>query len=112
MKQLAPFKIKFKKATKDMTDKTKHYTFTTPEFHLSYNGCIGDNIFDRVLVKLGEAKDRIGKDETALHDEVTDMWYILNGDFRKQYEACTSFKQLMDVYTYYRPKYRSDFSTD
>ena len=49
-------------------------------------------------------------DETALC--VDDEFYILNGDYRKQYEPVTTRQEAMDIYNKYKDKNRSRWSTD
>lgn len=82
-------------------------------FTISYNPNIVPNVFDTFLVGLGEAEDRVGKDETALFTiKSQKMWRILNGDFRKEYEKCKTISSALKVYNKYKAKNRSDFSTD
>ena len=39
-----------------------------------------------------------------------DGWYVLNGDFRKEYEKCSSVKELKSVYKINKNK-KSDWAT-
>lgn len=50
-------------------------------------------------------------EETALYNEKTSVWYILEGDFRKEYEACNSFEECLEVYKNNIDK-RSNWSSD
>ena len=54
-----------------------------------------------------------GAEETALFNTETRIWYILNGDFRKQYEevAHEGFNACLEVYKK-NIQHRSDWSTD
>lgn len=52
-----------------------------------------------------------GGEETAL--EIDSTWYILQGDFREEYEqAFPDKKALLEIYNKYKLKYRSLSSTD
>jgi len=88
-------------------------------FYISYNPCIRDCIFDKILTTVTTIKPRIGKSETALvipakeKSIIPQEFFILNGDFRKEYEACgDNQKKCMKVYTNNKKKYDSDFSTN
>ncbi len=37
-------------------------------------------------------------EETALRDKINNEWYILEGDFRKEYEVCSTLEECMEVY--------------
>lgn len=86
-------------------------------FYISYREEVLLNPADELLVEMGVAKSRTGKDETALyvedHSKFGGSWYILNGDFRKMYlEAFPDKEKCLAVYNEYKDMFRSDFSTD
>lgn len=91
---------------------SSNYVLKGKGYYISYNPCIEPNPFDEGLGLLGVAESRIGLDETALRDEKNNIWYILNGDFRKEYEKCRSLKECIKVYSKNKKLHRSDFSTD
>lgn len=81
-------------------------------FYLSYNPATGAGNPTAILLSslLGQEN---GKEETALRNESTGIWYILNGDFRKQYEEVVSngFDACLAVYKE-NIQHRSEWSTD
>lgn len=82
--------------------------------HLSYRAEMPDTPIDELIVwfapLVGQTvKSRVGKNETALN--VNNTWYILNGDFRKDYDKCKTVSDCLKVYKK-NIKHRSDFSTD
>ena len=48
--------------------------------------------------------------ETALYIAKKDCYLVLNGDFRKEFEACANLMQCLLVYKQLAPKYRSKWS--
>jgi hypothetical protein len=48
-------------------------------------------------------------EETALYINATDSYLILDGDFRNEYEVCTTLKQCKAVFKKYAPRYRSKY---
>lgn len=54
----------------------------------------------------------IDNEETALYVQHDDYYLILDGDFRKEYETCTTLKQCMAVYQKLAPRYKSRWSMD
>ncbi len=51
-------------------------------------------------------------EETALYITSTDVYLILNGDFRKEYERCTTVYECLSVYRKYSPAFRSKWSME
>lgn len=51
-------------------------------------------------------------EETALYIQETDCYCILDGDFRKDFEACATLKQCLLMYEKLAPWYRSKWSMD
>ena len=51
-------------------------------------------------------------EETAIYIQEKDCYLILDGDFRKDYEACTTLQQCLFIYQQYAPWYRSKWSMD
>lgn len=80
-------------------------------YYLSYNPRIGSGLINVMGMALG-IEDRSGDDETALYVESTNKWYILNGDFRKEYERCENLDECLLVYEAHKDNHRSDWSTD
>ena len=79
-------------------------------FYISYNPKTGvGNPFAMILGEITNIPN--GLPETAIHFENT--WYILNGDFRSQYEAVAEngIKAVLKVYQQ-NIIHRSDWSTD
>jgi len=54
----------------------------------------------------------IDSEETALYIQNRDCYLILDGDFREEFEDCTTIKQCLAVYKSYAPQYRSKWSMD
>lgn len=79
-------------------------------FYVSYRAEMIDNPIDNLVNMFTQTESRIGKDETAL--SAGGVWRVLNGDFRKDYEKCTTLAQSLKVYEKHKDKYRSVFSTD
>lgn len=75
-------------------------------FYISYNP---EPIFDDIPMFNSDKES----DETALYNRKTNIWYILNGDFRKAYLKVykKGFKACLAVYKK-NIKKRSSFSTD
>lgn len=87
-------------------------------FYISYNPKTGENYasIDQLLIGFLASKltgHENGKEETALYNRVNGVWYILNGDFRKEYEAVAhdGFTACLNVYKR-NIQHRSDWSTD
>lgn len=83
-------------------------------FYISYNPHTGkDHNFLTDLGNLlgGDLKDG---EETALYLEKRHLWLILEGDFRKEYEAVFSkgLKACEAVYKKHKESKRSNWSTD
>lgn len=55
-------------------------------------------------------EEDVDAEETALYIQDKDYYLILDGDFRKEYEACATLRQCMAVYKLYAPLYRSQWS--
>lgn len=77
------------------------------DFYISYNSCPGTGI----LMFMADN----GGDETALVDirDGKSTFYILNGDFRKEYEKAFSggFKKCFIVYSKHKKAANSSWST-
>lgn len=84
--------------------------------YISYNPQTQDyfELTELVNSLLGEDKLKDGlKDgeETAIYDKQGDVWYILEGDFRKKLEKCETLEKCLEVYKANIDK-RSEWSTD
>lgn len=87
------------------------------EVFISYNECVRAGRLGSDFGPLCDIADMIsGADnesgeETALL--IDDVWYILQGDFRKEYEAVYPYKdKCMAIYDKHKAKHRSNSSTD
>lgn len=56
--------------------------------------------------------DGDGGPETALYEKSSDKFFILNGDFRKEYEEAPNWSLCMNIYNKYKGEKRSSWSTD
>lgn len=92
-------------------------TLTAEDFYISYNPATGDDELGSLITMLGNA---ISPDELSMRDgEETALrgpdraWYILEGDFRKEYEEAfpKGFEACLQVYKANISK-RSNWSTD
>lgn len=63
--------------------------YINKEVIISYNPCTRSSFFDMFMPSGG-------KEETALIYK--DKYYILNGDFRKQYEKCKNITEARKVF--------------
>lgn len=54
----------------------------------------------------------VDSEETAIYIQDKDCYLILDGDFRRAYEACTTLKQCLIVYKKHAPIFRSKWSMD
>jgi hypothetical protein len=87
------------------------------DWYVSYNPSIKDNQWDKllgVLAPIYEGKEiipRTGKDETAFIKRGSITFYVLNGDFRKELEVCSSFEEALEVFKK-NIKHKSSFSMD
>lgn len=80
------------------------------EFYISYNPKTVDNAIGDMLSAITGIPN--GKEETAIYGP-DKIWYILNGDFRKEYEAVfpLGFEACIEVYRR-NILHRSEWSTD
>lgn len=85
---------------------------SSDKFYISYNPatCAGNPIALLIGAIVGAEN---GREETALRDDVAEVWYILNGDFRKEYEEAAphGFNACLEVYKK-NIQHRSEWSTD
>ena len=83
--------------------------------HISYNPETGKGPFiGRVITDILNEFGQNVKDgeETALYNEESDVWRILTGDFRKEYEkAFPRFEECLKVYNE-NIKHRNNYSID
>lgn len=79
--------------------------------YVSYNPSIQGGWADTLLVIMGQAKSRKGRDETAFKTYSDGEWRILNGDFREEYSKCSTRDECIAVYDKYKAEFGSDFST-
>lgn len=77
-------------------------------YYISYAD-IKNNADIRALGKMCNIKESRNGIETALCYD--NKFYILNGDFRKEYEGCMCAEDCMEVYKK-NIKHRSEWSTD
>lgn len=82
---------------------------TTDEFHISFRAAILNSSLDQLGILFG-FENNIGKPETAVN--MNGVWYILNGDFRKEFEEAANKGPLAVLETIGTlSKYKSDWST-
>ena len=85
-------------------------------FHISYNPNTGSTMvgkmMDEILNIFSPAEKKGGGEETALCKD--EKFYILNGDFRKEYEKLVpkGFDACYKFYLKNKEKYGSPFSSD
>ncbi len=81
--------------------------------HISYNSNTEDTFKSSlafILNMMGE--DVSNGEETALYVKKDDIWHILTGDFRREYEAVfPNIKKCLEVYEKNK-KFKSNWSTD
>lgn len=87
-------------------------------FYISYNPGVGGALMDTLgsmaALVSGDTDFMKRQEETALYDERGGIWYILNGDYRKEYgEAYKGgLARCLEVYEKYKADFRSVWSTD
>lgn len=88
------------------------------DFYISYNPCT-DNRFGitdiaNVAAALARQPEMKDGEETALFHEKKNIWYLLEGDFRKEYEVAfpKGFMECLAVYKKHKKTNRSNWSTD
>lgn len=89
------------------------------EFRISYNPIAGALSDSNPMASLAQALGGIfngenePQEETALYHYESDVWRILRGDFRTEYEqAWPDWDKCLAVYEKNRDKYRSGWSSD
>lgn len=94
---------------------THNYVLNFKDFYISYNpntGLLpGGKIITDLINSINPNKNVHNGEETALKDLKTGKFYILTGDFRKEYEKCKTLKQCLAVYKK-NIKSRNNYSTD
>lgn len=80
-------------------------------FYISYNPSARNDIFGVFASLIGEEDE--STEETALLDR-SGVWYILKGDFRKEYlkAAPKGLEACLKVYNKHKATKRSGWSTD
>ncbi len=95
-----------------VTDSGVHILFGDG-YRITYNP---STLYTLNLRKMKDSQFRFEEDidseETALYIQEKDCYLILDGDFRKDYEACTTLRQCLVVYRKYAPLYKSKWSMD
>lgn len=85
------------------------------DFYISYNKSTGNQIGHSIFTDIGNMLGGDFKDgeETALKNERTGEWFILEGDFREEYEKAfpKGLEACLKVYKK-NIKNRSNWSTD
>lgn len=86
------------------------------DFHISYNPATGAGIpLAAILSGLVGAPNGLPETALCVHPDEDDkrVWYILNGDFRKEYEEAfpNGLETCLEVYRR-NIQHRSDWSTD
>jgi hypothetical protein len=96
----------------------EHFLLERDGFTISYNGKIAENPFDIMAEMMSEKiTSRVGGSETALiipapGEAFSRKFLILNGDFRKEYEKCSTVTEAEEVYQSLKGKHQSCFSDD
>lgn len=82
-------------------------------YNISYNPST-IYTFNRRRMKdpLFQFEEDVDTEETALYLQSQDCYLILDGDFRKEYEACNSLRECLIVYKRHAPYHRSRHSMD
>lgn len=57
-------------------------------------------------------EEDVETEETALYIQEEGRYCILDGDFREEFQACTTLRQCLIVFQRYAPRYRSKWSMD
>ena len=119
MKTKKEIKLEWEVVSNSFTGlKENNYILKGNGFYVSYNpdtgrskiGAMFDDVLNMFRAILGEPLG--GGEETALVKD--DKFYILNGDFRKEYEKLISkgFDACYKFYLKKKKKYGSSFSTE
>ena len=92
-----------------------NYILSEGTFYISYNPNTANDMMSRFFTQLANSSGRNVQDgeETALTDTIKDKWFILEGDFRKEYEEAfpKGLEACMEVYKKNIAK-RSEWSND
>ena len=66
--------------------------------------------------KIGNSNHQSNKSgdtkETALYIQKYDCYFVLNGDFRVEFEACKNLTECLSLFEHLAPKHRSKWSMD
>lgn len=86
-----------------------NYVLKLDKGYASFNSSPGDSGLEAIASLISGKDMTVKGSETALYDGET--WYILNGDFRAQFEAAGTFDECFKIYQANQDR-RSDWSTD
>lgn len=78
------------------------------DFYVSYNPNPSLNPGMALFAMFGDNT----REETALKSDTGPEFFVLNGDFRADYEACDTYEQALAVYQKHKAEHRSQWSMD